>query len=70
MTNAVTFEYTQTEVKRFFSRLSILFYMKNKIIKYIKFCCCSVKSPLHLAQFWIVAMIIMVRFSSRLDLSN
>ena len=37
----VAFEYRQTEVTRFFSWLSILFYMANKVIKYIKFCCCS-----------------------------
>ena len=39
------FEYTQTEVKRFFSWLSILFYMTNKVIRYIKFCCCSYQGP-------------------------
>ena len=64
------FEYTQTEVKRFFSWLSILFYTTNKVIKYIKFCCCSVKSSFHVVQFWTIAMIILVRFSSRLDLSK
>ena len=42
----VAFEHTQTEVKRFFSWLRILFYMKNKVIKYIKFCCCSCQEPL------------------------
>ena len=42
----VAFEHTQTEVKRYFSWLRILFYMKNKVIKYIKFCCCSCQEPL------------------------
>ena len=41
----VEFKYKQTEVKRFFSWLSILSYMTNKVIKDIQLFCCSRHEP-------------------------